>query len=179
MIKYPRFLIFVSIVLSVAAGWYGRTVVFSVQWQFFEALRTTASIVLAIMGAWVTILYPKALDQILSSPKGSATSANRHRISALLLPVKAGTVVLIVVLALGPVSLLVKQIPWVMANVALFRGLSFGLLVLLTLTDMVAVILTIWPVEAARSEVESVHGSKVFKDAILSNAQQGKSAPPV
>ncbi len=164
-----RHLLFITIVLAaaIAAGWTGRAVTFSHQWPFFEALRTTASIVLGIMGAWVSILYPKALDQIINGKESAISDEHQARIDTLLLPIKLSTFVLVAVLAIGPVSLLASQSALVVSHVNIVRGVSFGFLVLLSLAEMAAVVLTIWPADAARREVDAAKSKRKTKDSML------------
>lgn len=159
------------LLLSIVSGWAGRDILFSLQWPFFEALRTTASIVLAVMGAWVTILYPKALESVLKRSLPLNTD-HEQRIEALLLPVKLSTVVVIAVLVIGPLALYLKQLAWVGAHLDVFRGLSFGLLVFLTLAEMAAVVLTLWPIEAAKGEVEAARKKNEQRDALFKLVQR-------
>ncbi|WP_408913341.1 hypothetical protein ACJUA3_03255 [Citrobacter freundii] len=51
------------VVVVVLAGILGRNVAFALQWPLFEALRTTASIIFAVVGAWFAIIYPERLKK--------------------------------------------------------------------------------------------------------------------
>ena len=160
--------------LSLFAGWAGGDIAFSKQWPFFEALRTSASIVLGIMGAWVSILYPKALERVINKSEPSETNEQRARIDALLLPIKLSTMVLVAVLLIGPLSLAASNIEWVVDHVAIVRGLAFGTLVFLTLAEMAAVVLTIWPVQAARGDLDSVQRQRIQIDNMFTLADRRK-----
>lgn len=50
-----------SVGLLVLALIYGRNIRFSEQWPLFEALRNTAAIIFAVIGAWAAIIYPERL----------------------------------------------------------------------------------------------------------------------
>lgn len=160
MFKRQFFLFLFAGLLSCIAGWAGTGITFSNQWPFFEALRTTASIVFAVMGAWVTILYPKALESVIHRSAMAPASDHEDRIAALMLPLKLSTAVVVVVLMLGPLALYLKQLSLIVGYLHIFRGLSFGLLVFLTLAEMGAVLLTLWPIEAAKGEVSAAHEKK-------------------
>lgn len=48
--------------VAVGTGYYfGKNVPFHEQWPLYEALRTTASIIFAVVGAWLAIIYPERL----------------------------------------------------------------------------------------------------------------------
>ena len=167
MTKRPFISLTIILAVAVAAGWGGRAVPFSQQWPFFEALRTTASIVLGIMGAWVSILYPKALDQVINGRDSAVSDEHQARIDTLLLPIKLSTFVLVAVLSIGPVSLLASQASSIVSHVDIVRGVSFGVLVLLSLAEMAAVVLTIWPADAARREIDAAKSKRKTKDSML------------
>ncbi|WP_316154691.1 hypothetical protein [Cupriavidus sp. BIC8F] len=50
-----------SIAVCVGGYVYGRNIPFAQQWPLFEALRNTASIIFAVVGAWLAIIYPERL----------------------------------------------------------------------------------------------------------------------
>lgn len=56
--------IFLMVVLIFSA-YFGKNVPFSSQWPLYEALRTTASIIFAVVGAWFAIIYPERLKNHL------------------------------------------------------------------------------------------------------------------
>ena len=82
------------------------------------------------------------------------------------------TVVVIAVLVIGPLALYLKQLAWVGAHLDVFRGLRFGLLVFLTLAEMAAVVLTLWPIEAAKGEVEAARKKNEQRDALFKLVQR-------
>jgi len=156
----PVLLLVVVFILSAVAGWFGRGLPFSQQWSYFDSLRTTASIVFGVMGAWITILYPKALESVLSIGRGSSDSGHDERIQALLLPVKLSTFVIAVVLLIGPCALMLKQLAWSPEWIEVLRGGAFGLLIFLTLLELAAVVLTLWPVDVAIGEIDAAKHKK-------------------
>lgn len=161
--KRPLILFTIVCLLSAAAACWGRYIPFAEQWPFYEALRTTAAIVFGVMGAWVTIIYPKALESILKRDY-MAAGIEEGRVRALLLPVKLSTGVLVAVLLVGPISVLLKHIVTDSAWLPIARGGSFGLLVGLTLAEMAAVILTLWPIDSTSSELKQAKDHRVEVD---------------
>lgn len=137
-------------IVSVAAGgWLGRGVPFSEQWPMFEALRTTASIIFAVIGAWLAIIYPERLKQTFQRSTGATQPAAPTAQSGwtqLLTPVFHSTAILAVILILGVVCPLLKHnVPPLYPE--LMRGLSYGLLITLTLWQVWTVVHTMVPAD--------------------------------
>lgn len=124
----------------------------------YEALRTTASIIFAVIGAWMAIIYPERLKLSLRSNepgKGDITGMGK-----LFTPVVNSTAILCVILLVGAASPLLKRLPlpfdiWRLhVDVTLFRGLSYALLVSLTLWQLWTVVLTLLPASKIKSFVD-------------------------
>lgn len=168
----PAILVVAVLILSAIAGWFGRGLPFSQQWGYFDSLRTTASIVFGVMGVWISILYPKALESVLNIGRGSVDSGYDARIHALLLPVKLSTFVIAVVLLVGPFALVLKQRAWSPEWIEAFRGGAFGLLIFLTLFELAAVVLTLWPVDAATGELDAARHKKEQRKSMFKLARK-------
>lgn len=63
MNKKAALLVIALVFIILAAGYFGRHITFALQWPLFEALRTTASIIFAVVGAWFAIIYPERLKK--------------------------------------------------------------------------------------------------------------------
>ncbi|MHC9454349.1 hypothetical protein ACY0JI_20825 [Klebsiella pneumoniae] len=121
----------------IGAGYLGRHISFSQQWPLFEALRTTASIIFAVVGAWFAIIYPERLKK---SFKGGRDDTNGSGIHRLFTPIVHSTVILVSVLIIGVFAPLLKQFDWIILHKVVFRGLSYGILVFLTLWQLLTVV---------------------------------------
>jgi hypothetical protein len=135
-----------------AGAWFGRNVPFSEQWPMFEALRTTAAIIFAVIGAWMAIIYPERLKLSLRNGAG-AGQGEPTGMGKLFTPVVNSTVILCVILAVGAAAPLLKRIQ-VPFDVAWVRGGSYGLLVSLTLWQLWTVVLTLVPASAIKAYVD-------------------------
>jgi hypothetical protein len=136
-----------------AAGFYfGRGIPFAQQWPLFEALRTTAAIIFAVVGAWLAIIYPERLK--FSFGKKSSRNKGSANVGVLLYPAVYSTIILICVLFIGILAPILKQIPIIMVQVVIFRGLSFLLLTVLTLWQIAVVIMTAIPADLVKSNVD-------------------------
>ena len=137
--------------LAVAAGgWLGRSVPFSEQWPMFEGLRTTAAIIFGVIGAWLAIIYPERLKLSFKSDTEKSDGEKENGLSQLFTPVVNSTLILGVVLALGVIAPIAKRYP-IPLDVELMRGLSYSILVALTLWQLWTVLLTLRPANTIKS----------------------------
>ncbi|EPY5280649.1 hypothetical protein AB8Q80_17095 [Klebsiella pneumoniae] len=128
---------FAMVLLS---GILGRNVAFALQWPLFEALRTTASIIFAVVGAWFAIIYPERLKK---SFRGGASENSGPGIHRLFTPIVHSTAILATVLIVGVIVPLLKQFEWILSHKEIFRGISYGLLVFLTLWQLITVLFSL------------------------------------
>lgn len=141
-----------------AGFYYGRYIPFIQQWPLFEALRNTAAIIFAVVGAWLAIIYPERLK--LSFGKPASTDKGSENVGLLLTPAVHSTIILVCLLLIGICAPILKQIPGILAYVELFRGLSFLTLTLLTLWQIVIVIMTVLPAEMVKSNFDKEQSTK-------------------
>jgi len=140
----------VSSVALVAAGfWLGKNVPFEKQWPLYEALRATAAIIFAVVGAWLAIIYP---ERLRFSGRGTAAGASSapergEGIGRFFTPIAHSTAILCLILLIGIIAPMVRQIPFVIQHVSWARSLSYGILVLLTLWQLWTVVLTLIPAD--------------------------------
>src|SRR5690625_2189772 len=145
MIKKPhhnRIAILLTGCLIIGAYFPGRNVPFSVQWPLFEALRTTAAIIFAVVGAWLAIVYPERLRWAFSRPSAKAPKGN-DTIRNVLSPAINSTFILCIILIIGVLAPLISQIETLYLWKKTFRGISYSLLVGLTVWQLATIILTL------------------------------------
>lgn len=144
----------------------GKNVEVSVQWPLYDTLRNTSAIIFAVVGAWLAIIYPERLK--FSVRKQDGASEDAPGLKLILTPAVSSAAILIIVLLLGVMHPLLRQIPELMAHKEVIRGASFCLLVALTLWQMVTVVIAILPVdilvtreaeERAFREIDNHYGS--------------------
>lgn len=154
------------VVLCMLGFAFGKNVNVSVQWPLYEALRTTSAIIFAVVGAWLAIIYPERLK--IAVRKESSISDDAPRLKLILTPAVSSAVILIMVLLIGVLHPLLRQVPELMEHKELIRGISFSLLVALTLWQIASVVIAMLPVdilvardaeERALREIENHYGS--------------------
>jgi hypothetical protein len=161
------------LILVPSAAWFGRVVPFAEQWPMFEALRTTAAIIFAVIGAWMAIIYPERLKLSLREPtqvdKGGATGLGK-----LFTPVVNSTAILCIILVLGATVPVLRRhaLP---CDVSMLRGGSYALLVTLTLWQLWTVVLSLVPASIVKSHADREDDSKRARDEAFKLASHGKS----
>jgi hypothetical protein len=139
-----------SIAVCVGGWVYGRQIPFAQQWPLFEALRNTASIIFAVVGAWLAIIYPERLK--LTFRKDEQEKAPGPNMGMLLTPAVHSTILLVILLLIGIVAPLAKQLPILQAHIEVCRGVAFVILAVLTLWQVVIVVITLFPAEAVQTQ---------------------------
>lgn len=159
----------VGAAICAAGFYYGRNIPFAQQWPLYEALRNTAAIIFAVVGAWLAIIYPERLK--LSFGKADGGAKPNGNMGLLLTPAIHSTIILVSLLLIGILVPILKQIPFLLAHLDNCRGISFFILSGLTLWQVVIVIMTIIPAdmvktmadtESAKNEIVA-HYSKLIK----------------
>ena len=166
-----------SAALIGAAAFFGKNISFQQQWPLFEALRATAAIIFAVVGAWMAIVYPERLKISLGNSEGGANPVS-DKFSSLFTPIAHSTIILGLVLLTGIVAPIAKQIPWVLHNVALARSCSFSFLVVLTLWQIWTVAITLVPADIIKSKADEdrVHAASMAAARGLGGSAERKSS---
>lgn len=137
----------------IASGYLGRQIPFVEQWPLFEALRTTASIIFAVIGAWFAIIYPERLK--ISFKGGKEKKDNSLGIHKLFTPIVHSTIILSIILLIGVVAPIVKRLDFCYEYLPYFRGISYSILVFLTLWQLVTVIYSLVPADLIKRNVDA------------------------
>ncbi|QJQ03793.1 hypothetical protein C798_27180 [Herbaspirillum rubrisubalbicans Os34] len=135
-----------------AGYWFGRGIPFGQQWPLFEALRNTAAIIFAVVGAWLAIIYPERLR--LSFGKKAEGGSSGGNIGLLLVPAVYSTIILVILLFIGITVPMLKQIPYLLEHIEICRGISFAVLTALTIWQAAIVIMTIDPADMVKDSAD-------------------------
>lgn len=155
------------VILIAGACVYGNEIPFGQQWPLYEALRNTAAIIFAVVGAWLAIIYPERLKLSFGEKAKDKSSSGNLRL--LLAPAVHSTIILVILLTVGVIAPIVKRIPYALEHLEFFRAASFVLLVVLTLWQVLIVIIAIVPIELllnqasrddAKKALDSHYGSR-------------------
>lgn len=159
--------------LVALASWRGTHVPFHEQWPLYEALRNTAAIIFAVVGAWLAIVYPERLKLSLRHRADDAAAAHQdgRRVVTLMAPIVHSTFILAAVLLVGIAAPLLRGLPLVVENVAICRGASYGLLTALTLWQLWTVVLTLVPASEVSTQASRDEALRKTAGAVFSGAK--------
>ena len=165
-----------AIAMVAVGAWFGQKVPVAEQWPMFEALRTTAAIIFAVIGAWMAIIYPERLKLSFRPDPTQVQIAPPTGWGQLFTPVVHSTLILGVVLLLGITVPLLKHAD-LPVPVACWRGTSYGLLVSLTLWQLWTVLLTLVPADKVKSSLDSSDARSATFAGMMSVGQRQKKSP--
>ena len=130
------------------------------------------------VGAWLAIIYPERLRFSfgVENPDGTPQGVNMGK---LLHPAIHSTMILCVILFVGIIAPLLKQLSFLLPYQDNLRGLSYALLILLTLWQVWTVILTLIPADIVKSACDSEQRKNETLVSFFSlTNNQNKQDPP-
>ncbi|MCH7274382.1 hypothetical protein MMZ06_31620 [Burkholderia gladioli] len=162
VIIFRFFAALAALTICAAGYYYGRHIPFEKQWPLYEALRTTASIIFAVIGAWLAIIYPERLKvSFRGNGKGGGSNGN---LGLLLTPAVHSTIILALLLLLGICAPIVKEIPVVRPHVEMARGISFVILSALTIWQVIIVFMTLFPAQIVQEQIAKESAKRAIDD---------------
>ncbi|WP_186044244.1 hypothetical protein [Burkholderia gladioli] len=130
--------------------WLGGGIELDKQWPYFEALRTTSSIIFGVMGALLAIVYPEVVKQGFTATKhddpGSATN-----LRLVVDPLAQSALLLLSIVLIGPAFAWVTK-TWEKSEYV--QRVSFGVLFMLTSWQVWVLLLVLRPLDLLRSHTE-------------------------
>ncbi len=159
-----------------AGAWFGRTVPFVEQWPMFEALRTTAAIIFAVIGAWMAIIYPERLKLTFRRAEAPDASQGATGWGQLFTPVVNSTGILAVILVVGVVAPLFRANP-VKVPLEVVQGATYALLVALTLWQLWTVLLTLVPADRVKSYLDDQDAKQAAIRGLKSGSSVHRPSP--
>jgi len=172
---------FFAIAAIVAAGMFGRGVGWQDQERIYQALLQVSAIIFGVMGAWIAILYPKSLGEILRLDGQESEQSRRAR--QLLNAMKWATGIVAASLLVQLIAPLAKEVQYLESRKVLLRGISMGFLTFLVLIQLWTLLLSLLPVDHSEEDitktVESVQSKhrRIASTTRLSNGEDDVTPP--
>lgn len=130
----------------------GGDVPMSDQKLVYDCLLTISSIVFGVMGAWIAIVYPQGLQEILARrepDKHVYASAKRTFV-----PMKISTAIVTLVLLFELLYPVLKSINWLREYRPEYRAMSFVILVTLVLLQIGSIVYSLLPMDQAEEDLD-------------------------
>lgn len=155
----PVRLIFAALglVATAAAGaiW-GHLVPLGTQASIASSLQNTSAIIFGVMGAWIAIVYPEAMKNIIGKHKDGAENGSDivHR---LLFPMIISTAVLASIVISQPIGAPIAASFTEPDQQTILRRIAFSGLAVLSTLQFYALLLTLYPLGVASRDVAKAH----------------------
>lgn len=150
--------------------WPGYKINFHDQWLLYDALRNTSAIIFAVIGAWITIIYPEALRQIFKrNIKYEGEGADSVRL--LVSNIRISTFILAGILVLGIVSQIVRHLDYFQQYALILRSISFGILGAFTFLQIWTLLLTIGQAEIANTAINHLEVERHERNSLTSQVR--------
>jgi hypothetical protein len=132
---------------------FGGSIKFEDQWGFYEALRTTTSIVFGVMGALLAIVFPEVIKRGLRGEIINAPDANLHRITD---PLAQSAFLLIFLVAVAPIFAWLRTLDSGQAAELRINQISFAIFCVLSFWQIKILLMVLFPLDSllARSDDE-------------------------
>lgn len=123
---------------------YGKNVPFNDQKDILDSLKDTASIIFAILGAWIAVIYPQDLQKILKV-QTIAEKENELVFEKLIYSLILVTTVLIVMIISLPIINLIKNIDYFLKYKYILRSFLLVYIYIIALIQAHALFVTLMP----------------------------------
>lgn len=160
--------------LAIAGYINGQHIEMVNQLPLYEGLRNTSAIIFGVMGAWLAILHPDSLKKVFSGGAQKLQEQENKTIMLLLSPIILSTTIIAVVLVLLPLVELGKTINHFQPYKEELRGISFAILVVLTLLQLWALILTLVPGDIVKKHIDKEKTNNAVAKRMFSGTTKRK-----
>jgi cytochrome bd-type quinol oxidase subunit 2 len=164
------------IATTVAAGYYGDRVPAETQANMLTALQATAAIIFGVVGVWLALVYPEALQQLSDLKTGDGTKQS-HRVRVLLVGTLVLTISLILSLVIMPIGAVITNTSLFAKHPTWFLRTSFALCVAFSLIQCWVLLLTLYPLSNADDTARRAAAQKQNRLAVMRQASSEHHDP--
>lgn len=169
-----------SVSLCAILGWMfilGRKVPFAEQQKLFEMLRNVAGIMFAVFGLWIGLLYPELRKKVFKRgteksdvpTKGIETEREDRQADHLLQPFFVSLAIVLITVVLDIAGPILKRIDWLAQFKDLLRGLSYALVGVLALAQIVSILQAMKLTDGLKATISRGRSVKEIKERIRQN----------
>jgi hypothetical protein len=136
------------------------------QWGFFEALRTTTSIVFGVMGALLAIVYPEVVKRGLRGELISSPDKNLHRVTD---PLAHSALLLILLVSAAPLFAWLKSLGEAQMSELRVNEISFAILCVLSFWQVKILLMVLFPLDSLLSQSDDERARANLRSGIHRN----------
>lgn len=152
-------LILTFVIVTTVAFFLGAKVSYSEQAEIYDSLREVATIIFGVMGAWIAIVYPNSLKNILKWDIDE--DANRSNLTRLFSPMRYATVIVAISTLFKWLAPAIIKLDWANSHSSELKVISFFVLGIMVFSLLWSLVLSFVPMELADKEVHD--GTEVRK----------------
>jgi hypothetical protein len=160
-----------NLLILAAVAWigyrFGAAISLNDQWPYYEALRTTTSIVFGVMGALLAIVYP----EVLKGGLRGMTAVPGSNLRRVVEPLVHSALLLILLVLLAPIFAWAKGLNFdaKSTEAALSQQISFGLLCALSYWQIRILLMVLFPMDTLVSKSDDALAKSRMRRSIHTN----------
>lgn len=175
--------ILLIVLVCVGLAWMfilGKQVPFAEQQKLYEMIRNVAGIMFAVFGLWIGLLYPELRKRVFSRGRQLANEEG-HDIAGmnedqqadhLLQPFFVSLFIVLVTVVIDITGPLLKRVDWFMQQRTLLRGVSYCLIGVLALMQIVSILQAMKITDGLKATISRGRKVKQVKDRARQNRNE-------
>ena len=164
--------IFILLIIITGSIILGGKIPFKDQMPIYDGLRNTSSIIFAVMGAWIALLYPSMLSKAFGKQPYEQKTSDIDDIKKLFRPLVYSTIILMIVIVMSFIVPLAKQINALVTYKEIFRTISFTIISTLSCMQLWSLIITLTPSDSIKDDLDKLKQ----REELLKRMRPGKQA---
>lgn len=141
-------ILFILAALSVIIGIVcGRSIAFSDQAGILDTLRDTSAVLMAVLGVWLAVICPDILQKLFSGEKFVPDQKFMNRFKTITIPLFIYSIIICLEILIPWIAMVLKQFTIFTEHFVLMRQISFSVISLLCLVQVLSIILLLTPLE--------------------------------
>lgn len=154
-------LVFIIISTSLVVGsLFGQNISYSEQSKLLDTLRDTSAVLMAVLGVWLAVVCPEILSNLFTDKKFIVDPKFLKRFQTITIPLFIYSIIICFEIFIPWIAIVLKQIDFFVLHFELMRQISFSIISILCLVQVLSILLVLAPLE-----IVSITGKRNIKKA--------------
>jgi hypothetical protein len=154
-------LVFIIFSTSLVVGsLFGQNISYSEQSKLLDTLRDTSAVLMAVLGVWLAVVCPEILSNLFTDKKFIVDPKFLKRFQTITIPLFIYSIIICFEIFIPWIAIVLKQIDFFVLHFELMRQISFSIISLLCLVQVLSILLVLAPLE-----IVSITGKRNIKKA--------------